>query len=35
MQEFTLRDLPVTLTTQSPEETEAVGAALARLLEGD
>ena len=35
MQEFTLRDLPVTITTHSPEETEAVGAALARLLEGD
>ena len=35
MQEFTLRNLPVTITTHSPEETEAVGAALARLLEGD
>lgn len=35
MQELTLKDLPVTLTTHSPEETEAVGAALARLLEGD
>ena len=30
MQELTLRVLPVTLTTHSPEETEAVGAALAR-----
>ena len=35
MQELTLRVLPVTLTTHSPEETEAVGTALARLLEGD
>ena len=35
MQELTLRALPVTLTTTSPEETEGVGAALARLLEGD
>ena len=35
MQELTLNTLPVTLTTHSPEETEAVGAALARLLEGD
>ena len=35
MQELTLQALPVTLTTLSPEETEAVGAALARLLEGD
>ena len=35
MQELTLHALPVTLTTLSPEETEAVGAALARLLEGD
>ena len=35
MQELTLSVLPVTLTTHSPEETEAVGAALARLLEGD
>ena len=35
MQELTLRVLPVTITTHSPEETEAVGAALARLLEGD
>ena len=34
MQEFTLKDLPVTITTHSPEETEAVGAALARLMEG-
>ena len=35
MQELTLHALPVTLTTLSPEETEGVGAALARLLEGD
>ena len=35
MQELTLQALPVTLTTHSPEETEAVGTALARLLEGD
>ena len=35
MQELTLSVLPVTITTHSPEETEAVGAALARLLEGD
>ena len=35
MQKLTLQALPVTLTTRSPEETEAVGAALARLLEGD
>ena len=27
--------LPIALTTHSPEETEAVGAALARLMEGD
>ena len=33
MQELTLQALPVILTTLSPEETEAVGAALARLLE--
>ena len=35
MQELTLHALPVTLTTLSPEETEAMGAALARLLEGN
>ena len=35
MQKLTLQALPVTLTTLSPEETEALGAALARLLEGD
>ena len=35
MQQLTVRALPVTLTTHSPEETEAVGASLARLLEGD
>ena len=35
MQELTLQALPVTLTTLSPEETEAIGAALARLLEVD
>ena len=35
MQELTLQAMPVTLTTLSPEETEAVGAALARLLESD
>ena len=35
MQKLTLQALPVTLTTLSPEETEAVGAALAGLLEGD
>lgn len=33
MQELTVNSLPVTLTTHSPEETEAVGAALARLME--
>lgn len=27
--------LPIALTTHSPEETEAVGTALARLMEGD
>ena len=32
---LTAATLPVTLTTHSPEETEAVGAALARLLEAD
>ena len=30
---MTLNSLPVTFTTYSPEETEAVGAALARLME--
>ena len=35
MHKLTLQALPVTLTTLSPEETEAVGAALAGLLEGD
>ena len=35
MHELTLNSLPVTITTHSPEETEAVGAALAILLEGD
>ena len=35
MQEFTLNTLPVTITTRSPEETEAVGATLAALMEGD
>ena len=35
MEELTLNSLPVTVTTHSPEETEAVGATLARLLEED
>lgn len=35
MQEFTLLGLPVSLTTHAPEETEAVGAALARQMERD
>ncbi len=35
MQELNLTSLPVSLTTHSPEETEAVGAALARLMEAD
>ena len=35
MQELTLNTLPVTLATGSPEETEAVGAALARMMETD
>ena len=35
MYKLTLQALPVTLTTLSPEETEAVGAALAGLLEED
>ncbi len=35
MQELTLNTLPVTFTTHSPEETEAVGAALAELMEAD
>jgi tRNA threonylcarbamoyladenosine biosynthesis protein TsaE len=35
MQELHLTSLPLSLTTTSPEETEAVGAALARLLESD
>ena len=35
MHKLTLQALPVTLTTLSPEETEAVGAALAELLKGD
>ncbi len=33
--EFTRGDFPLTLTTTSPEETEAVGAALGRLLDAD
>jgi len=33
--EFTRGDLPLTLTTTAPEETEAVGAALGRLLDAD
>ena len=32
MQELNLTSLPVSLTTHSPEETEAVGAALARVM---
>jgi hypothetical protein len=32
MQELTVSTLPVTLTTRSPEETEAVGAALAGMM---
>ena len=32
MQELNLTSLPVSLTTHSPEETEAVGAALARAM---
>ena len=35
MQEMTMSALPVTFTTTSPEETEAVGATLARLMESD
>ncbi len=35
MQELTLNTLPATLTTSSPEETEAMGAALAKLMEAD
>jgi tRNA threonylcarbamoyladenosine biosynthesis protein TsaE len=35
MQELHLTSLPLSLTTTSPKETEAVGAALARLLESD
>lgn len=35
MQELAVNSLPVTLTTRSPEETEAVGAALARLMGSD
>ena len=35
MQELHLTSLPLSLTTTSPEETESVGAALARLLESD
>ena len=35
MQEITLNSLPVTLTTHSPEETEAIGAALAHVMESD
>ena len=35
MQELHLASLPVSLTTGSPEETEAVGAAVAHLLETD
>ena len=35
MQELHLTSLPVSLTTGSPEETEAVGAAVAHLLETD
>ena len=35
MQELHLTSLPVSLTTGSPEETEVVGAAVARLLETD
>ena len=32
---FTWEAFPVSLTTASPEETEAVGAALGRLMDGD
>ena len=35
MQDIILNSLPATFTTYSPEETEAVGAVLARLLEAD
>ena len=35
MQEITLNALPLRLTTLSPEETEAVGAAVATMMEGD
>lgn len=35
MQEFDFISLPVTLTTHSTEETERVGAAMARLMESD
>ena len=33
MQQLDFTSLPIALTTASPEETEAVGAALARLME--
>ena len=35
MEETVFTSLPATLTTHSPEETEAVGAALGRMLEAD
>lgn len=35
MQELYLTSLPTALTTHSPEETEAIGAALAHVMESD
>ena len=35
MEELNLTSLPATVTTRSPEETEAVGAALGRILEAN
>ena len=33
--DFTREDFPLTVTTHTPEDTEAVGAALGRLLDAD
>ena len=33
--DLTRENLPLTITTHTPEETEAIGAALARLIDGD
>ncbi len=35
VQDLNLTSLPLTLTTHSPEETEAVGAALGRMMEAE